>query len=221
MNAHQLIADDILEVTPSDRIYKVLQWMEDFKVTVLPVVNSQGIYLGVIHDFLLLGTPDKDYPISKLNIPLPQPSVNKNKHLLDVITAFGKSDIHFLPVIDDHEKYQGVITLDHFIKVLSEVSSLNEVGSIIVLAVNERDYSLHEISQIVEENDARILNSFISANPNSTKTYVTLKINKQDVRPIVQSFERYEYVVSNLFTEKSYTDELNDRFEQFMNYLNM
>lgn len=221
MTAYQLIADDILEVTPSDRIGKVLQWMEEFNMPVLPVVNSKGIYLGVLHDFLLLGASDKDKAISSLNIPLPQPFIDKNKHLYDVITAFGKLDITFLPVVNDKCEYLGVITVEHFIKQLSEVSSLNQPGSVIVLEVNERDYSLNEISRIVEENDARILNSFISAKPDSTTVYVTLKINKEDIRPIIQSLERHSYTISNLFTEKSYDDEMNDRYEQFMNYLNM
>lgn len=221
MTAYQLIADDILEVNPSDSITKVLQWMEEFKMTVLPVVSKNGMYLGVIHDFLLLGASDKNLPISSLKIPLPQPVIHRGKHLYDVITAFGKIDINFLPVVGDKCEYLGVIGTDHFIKILSEVSSLNQPGSIIVLDVNERDYSLHEISKIVEENDARILNTFISEKPDSTKVYVTLKINKSDIRPIIQSFERYGYTISNLFTEKSFDDEMNDRYEQFMNYLNM
>lgn len=221
MTAYQLIADDILEVTPSDRIGKVLQWMEEFNMTVLPVVNTRGQYLGVLHDFLLLGAADKNKAISSLNIPLPQPAIDKDKHLYDVITAFGKLDITFLPVVNDKCEYLGVITVEHFIKQLSAVSSLNQPGSVIVIEVNERDYSLHEISRIVEENDARILNSFVSAKPDSTTVYVTLKINKEDVRAIIQSFERHSYIISNLFTEKSYDEEMNDRYEQFMNYLNM
>ncbi|MFT6844304.1 MAG: acetoin utilization protein AcuB [Flavobacteriales bacterium] len=221
MTAHQLITDDILEVSPSDRIEKVLQWMEEFNMTVLPVVSNRGMYLGVIHDFVLLGSADKEKPISHLNIPLPQPAIFKGKHLYDVISAFGKLDINFLPVIGDKAEYLGVISLDHFIKSLSEISSLNQAGSVVILEVNERDYSLHEISQIVEENDARILNSFISAKPDSTTVYVTIKINKEDVRPIIQSFERFGYTISNLFTEDSYNKEMNDRYEQFMNYLNM
>ncbi len=221
MTAQQLIADDILEVSPSDRIEQVLQWMEEFKVTVLPVVNNRGIFLGVLHDFVLLGADDKSKAVSSLKVPLPQPTIHKSKHIYDVITEFGKIDISFIPVVGDNDDYLGVITIDHFMHILSEISSLNQPGSIIVLEVNDRDYSMYEISRIIEENDARILNSFISARPDSTKIYVTLKINQSDVRPIIQSFQRYGYTISNLFTEKSYSDEMKDRYDLFMKYLNM
>ena len=97
----------------------------------------------------------------------------------------------------------------------------NVTKIIIVLEINDKDYLLTEIAQIVESNDAKVLSMYITSHPDSTKFEVTLKINKMDVGSILQTFNRYDYIISASFTEDTYTDNLQDRFDSLMNYLNI
>jgi hypothetical protein len=86
--------------------------------------------------------------------------------------------------------------------------------------MNIHDYSVAEISQIVESNDAKILSLYYSEIPNSTKIEVTLKVNKQDLAPIIQTFDRYNYtIVASIFENSS--DDYQERFDSLMNYLNV
>ncbi|MCK4408396.1 MAG: CBS domain-containing protein, partial [Bacteroidales bacterium] len=86
---------------------------------------------------------------------------------------------------------------------------------------NNNDYSLTEIAQIVESNGAKVLSLYVTSHPDSTKIEVTLKINKIDILPVLQTFNRYNYIVKASYSEKENLDDLRERFESLMNYLNI
>ena len=90
-----------------------------------------------------------------------------------------------------------------------------------MLEVNERDYSLAQIAQIVESNNARILSSYIMSSPNSTKLEITLKINQIELDRIIRTFERYDYVIRASFQKSNFQDDLQLRYDALINYLKM
>ena len=54
------------------------------------------------------------------------------------------------------------------------------------------------------------------------KMEVTLKINRTDLSSIVQTFERYNYEIKSTYMEDEEMDLFyNNRFEEFMRYLNI
>ena len=126
-----------------------------------------------------------------------------------------------IPVLNNEDKYIGNITLAYLMKVIAEMSVVSDQGGTIELELNANDYSLSEIARIVEMNDAKILGSFITSHPDSTKIQFTFKVNRIDLRPILQTFERYNYRVTASFDSGGHDDDLRDRFDSFMNYLNI
>ena len=46
-------------------------------------------------------------------------------------------------------------------------------------------------------------------------------INKKDLQRIIASLERYDYIIKGSFTEEEYIDELKERYDSLMNYLNV
>jgi hypothetical protein len=91
----------------------------------------------------------------------------------------------------------------------------------LVLEVNQIDYSLAQIAQIVESNNAKILSSYIMSSPDSTKLEVTLKINKTELDPIIRTFERYDYTISASFQKSDFNDDLQLRYDSLINYLKL
>ncbi len=87
--------------------------------------------------------------------------------------------------------------------------------------MNQVDYSLAEIAQIVESNNAKILSSYITSGPDSTEMEVTLKINKSNLDAILRTFERYEYNVTASYQKSKYQDDLKNRYDELMNYLKL
>ena len=77
------------------------------------------------------------------------------------------------------------------------------------------------IAQIVESNDAKILSSYVTSYPDSIKLEITLKINKINIYPILQTFSRYNYTVLASFSESTFKDDLMDRYNSLMTYLNL
>jgi hypothetical protein len=101
------------------------------------------------------------------------------------------------------------------------MTSVGNPGGIIVLEVNESDFSFASIAGIIEANDAKILSCFVNTHPDSTKVEVSLKINKINIYPILQAFDRYNLLVLASFSESSENDDLMDRYNSLMNYLNL
>ena len=114
-----------------------------------------------------------------------------------------------------------MITLNDLVQHFADLSALKHPGGILVIEVNENDYSLTEISQIVEGNDAKILSLYISSPEDTTKMDVTLKINRTDLTSIMSTFERYEYSIKASYMKNDEAEKLyEERFDMFMRYLN-
>ena len=103
----------------------------------------------------------------------------------------------------------------------AKITSVESPGGIIVLELNSKDYSLSEIANIIESNDAKVLGIYVSSFPDSTKLEVTIKLNKMDIKPVLQTFGRFNYSVKASFSEEQDNDILKERFDSLMNYLNI
>jgi acetoin utilization protein AcuB len=42
-----------------------------------------------------------------------------------------------------------------------------------------------------------------------------------DVGPILKTFSRYDYIIRASYTEDTYTEDLKERYDSLMNYLNI
>ncbi len=219
MIASELISYDIPPLKLTDKGNKALDWMEEFKTNVLPVVH-EGEYVGLISESNLLDSEDVDGEIKTFGINFIKPFTHENQHLFEVITAMVENDVELLPVVNSSNKYLGVITNKVVVENLSKVVSVASAGSIITLEVNIKDYSLSEIARMVESDDAKVLASFLTSHPNSTKLEVTLKINKTDISRILHTFERFNYVVLASYNESEYHQNLRNRYDEFMRFLN-
>jgi len=219
MTASDLISYDIPPLKVSDSGEKALGWMEEFKVNDIPILKM-GKYVGLIHESNILDRDDQDEPISNYNLDFRRPFAYQNQHLFELIGLIVENDIDILPVVDQDEKYLGVITIKSILAFFSKAVSIANQGSIITLELNINDYSLAEIAKLVESDDAKILASFITSHPESTKLEVTLKINKTEITRILHTFERYSYVVTASYNETEYHKDLQNRYDEFMRFLN-
>lgn len=219
MIASQLITYEIPPLKLNDNGSRALDWMEEFKVTELPVVDN-GKYLGLIEETQLLDRSNIDDKIGSYNLMFKKPFAHENQHVFEIISLIVQNDIDLLPVLDTNEKFLGIITINSVLKFFSETVSIANQGSIITLELNINDYSLAEIAKMVESDNAKILASFITSHPDSTKLEVTLKINKNEITRILATFERFNYMVTASYNETDYQKDLQNRYDEFMRFLN-
>lgn len=220
MIAKNIMSNLVPPLKTSDTGDKALIWMHEFGVGQLPIVNNEA-YLGLITEDDILDMSEPLTAIGSHELRLPRPMVNENDHIFEVIKKVIELKLSLIPVVDEKEHYLGVITQENIIQCFGELSSITDSGGILVLDMNMSDYSLVEIARIVESNNALILSSHIFTHTESSKVEVVLKVNVADLRNIIATFERFEYVVSGSFQESEYMDQLKDRYNALMNYLNI
>lgn len=221
MLAKHLINDSIMPLRTSDTAVTALSWMEDLRVSHLPIVNNKN-FLGLISDTDIYDFNKPDEPLGNHKLSLIRPYILHSQHFYDAVKLVSEEKLTLVPVLDNENNYLGCITLLGLAQHFAKITSINEPGSIIVIEVNSIDYSLSEISRIVESNDAKILSSYITSHDDSIKFEVTIKVNKVDVTSIIQTFNRYNYIITATFSEESNLDDMiNDRYKSLMNYLNM
>ena len=219
MKAIELISEEIPPLTHTDTGEKALRWMDEFKVSHLPVLKN-GNFVGVISESDILDKMDVQDTLDKLFDHLPRPYVNQNAHIYEVLAKISEHKLSVLPILDDNEKYLGCTSIHNLITKIANTGSIKESGGIIVLEVNAVDYSMAQIAQIVESNNAKILSSYIMSPSDSNKLEVTLKINQIELDRIIRTFERYDYTIKASFQKSSGDEDVQFRYDALMNYLN-
>lgn len=220
MYARELISEDIPPLKTSDTGERALAWMDEFRVSHLPIVNNVD-FLGLISESDILDFNSSNEPIGGHSLNLSRPYVFDYQHTYDVLKVMSSLKLSVIPVLNDKEQYLGLIHLSTLLQHFAEMASMKESGGLLVLELNSHDYSLSEIARIVESNDAKILSSYISSQIDSTKLEVTIKINRTDLSAIIQTFNRYNYTIKASFHQSEYVDDLKDRFDSFMSFLNI
>jgi len=220
MLAKELITDQIPPLKITDSGLMAINWMDEFKVSHLPIIDK-GDYLGLISDTDILDLNITDEELGKHKLSLIRPSVKENQHIYEVIKLISNLKLTTIPVLDENEKYVGLISATSLTHIFSTLAALEEPGGIIILEMNLHDYSLSQIAQIVEGNDGKILSCYVKSIPDSTKIEVVIKVNKEDLSGILQTFNRYNYTVKASFHQSEFNVDMKNRFDSFMNYLNI
>lgn len=220
MLAHELITNTIAPLKTSDTGMFGLSLMEEYKVTHLPIVNAET-YIGLISEDDIYSYNSFEeaiggHPIANVNI-----SVHSEQHLFEVLDLIHEHHLTLIPVVDKDDIFLGSILVSELAARLAGIMSISNPGGIIVLMMNIHDYSLSEIAQIVETNNTKILNVFVNTFAESTKIEVTLKLNSTDIEPVLQTFSRYNYDIKASYTEADLNDNLTERYDSLMNYLNI
>jgi acetoin utilization protein AcuB len=221
MYARDLIIDEIPPLKTSDTGEKAMQWMEEFRVTHLPIVRGLD-YLGLISEADVLDMEFPEKPLGKQKLSLMRPFATEGQHYYEVLTILSTLKISLVPVLNEKEEYIGIVTLSHIMENFAGMAFMQQQGGLIVLEMNSNDYQLSQIASIVESNDGKILSLYISSPPDSNRMEVTIKVNRDDLSAILQTFARYNYEVKASFHQSQFSDDdIKNRFDSFMNYINM
>ena len=109
MIASELISYDIPPLKLSDTGVKALDWMEEFKTSDLPVIDNNK-YIGLIGESEILDRNNIEDKLSDYNLSFKTPSINEGQHMFEAVSLIVKYEVGVLPVVDNDEKYLGVIT---------------------------------------------------------------------------------------------------------------
>lgn len=219
MIAEQLISPEIRPLQLMDSGEEALLQLNDFYLRHLPLVEGNKLKGLISEDDLLDADPAQ--PISSYTTTGQPVFVYADAHFYDVMRILGEHQLTVIPVVDQHNNYAGLITLETLIRFFAKSGAFTERGSIVVLEMGRHDYSLAEIARIVESEGSVVLSSFLQTFQDSQRIEVTLKLNTQQVASIIGTFERYKYQVKASFNEIELQNALRERYESLMTYLNV
>jgi len=219
MIASELISQILSPLRTSDTGEQALAMMSIYHVKHLPIVNNEEL-LGTISEEDILSA-NMDEPIGSYGLSLSRAHVNQRDHLFEVMGKMADFDLTTIPVIDDKKTYLGVITQEELMQFYAKSFSFTEPGSILVLEMERHNYSLAEISRLIEAEGIRILSTFLTKSPDSETVYVTLKIGVGDAQRAKTTLERHDYFVKASFVEETFVEDLKEHYDSLMHYLNV
>lgn len=221
MIASEIISNVVPILKRSDTCLQALGWMEMFRVSHLPVVEEHQ-YFGLLSDEEIYSHGDLNVPIGDLKIAVERTFVYEDLHIYDVIGLASSGLLSVVPVLDRNNLFIGSILLTDILHKIDKLLCVDQPGGIIILEVNSIDYSLAEIAQIVEYNEAKVLSCYATRTEDSRQVLVTIKVNTENITPLLDTFIRYDYTVKNSFvTGEEGENVLRDRYGLLMKYLNI
>lgn len=212
------INNDFKAIDSKETIVDVQDFFHEMTFSHFPVLD-EGVYMGCIalDD---VDTFDSDKKVSDYRYTLEPFFVRTSMLWLDVLEIFAKNHSNVVPVLDENNLYVGYYELEDIIKFFHETPFLKEPGGIIIVQKAILDYSMSQITQIVESNNGRLLGLFISE-ATTDSVQITIKISLGAMNEIIQTFRRYNYEIISEHQEDNYITNLKERSDYLDKYLNM
>jgi predicted transcriptional regulator len=218
MMASAFIDPSIVPLKISDSVAIAIDFFKEFSVRQLPVVQD-NICIGILSldeiEEELADIPVLDF------INLNYSFASTYDHIYEVMRAISEQSVTLFPIIDENNNYLGCITLASLFKNYINCAAFSQPGSIVVLEMDKKNYSLAEIARIVESENKVILSSLLSSNAESDRLEITLKLNSAQIQNLLSTFERFGYNIKATFDEEDVKDTLKNRYESLMTYLNV
>ncbi len=221
MIAEDLINHMIPPLKSTDDAHKAIVWMEEFRCHQLPVLEGSNL-LGFISEAIILEDNNVDKLLSEFDLVGANCKVKKHTHFYDILKVAAEHKLELVAVVNEDSSYEGVITLQDTIASFAQSAAVQQPGGILVLSMDLTDYSLAEISRLIEENHAKILSCIVKEDPFDTgKIRVNLKINQLDLSRIVATLERFGYRVVGRYQETTIQGGEKERLDSLFRYLNI
>lgn len=218
MIARNLINYSIPPLKPIDSIQRAIQWMEEFRVKELPVVED-GNLLGYLSENTIYDTDSKDGKVGSLPLISPKCYVYPWNHYYDILKKTALYNMEMIAVVED-DNFMGVITSKDILNSFSQTAMVNSDGAIITFQTTVRNYSLSEISRIVEMNGASILGMNIRPQDDDKQKFsVGMRINNQNIKQIIIGLNKNGYEVTSSYNTIGNEEQEKERIGFLVKYL--
>lgn len=220
MNSIEALFADISPVLISETGTRAFDVMTEYRLEHIPITD-EGVFSGMLYMDALLTLDDMDKPINRLPLTLHPLYVVHSQHMTKAITRLASGGLSCIAVVDDQMIYEGLITVTSAFKAIGNLPMFRDKGGILEIDMNIRDYMLSDIIHIIEQNNSKILGLYMNTQLESQMIRVTVKLNNQNMMVLMKEFERrgIDITVHDLSREES--DDLRQRYEHLVHYLNL
>ena len=219
MNITHFILKDIDELSLNSTVNSAIQLCKDLPITHIPVVDD-GKLIGCLPERDIRTIENKNRELKEYSYLFDHFYTDEKATLLDLVVLFADNDCNLIPVLNKEMNYIGYYELGDILDAFADSPFLHNESETLIIEKNRNDYSMSQVSQIVEANNAKLLGLYISSQ-SQDNVRITLKIITEEINEIIQTFRRYDYNVITQHEDDSYLEELKDRAEYLRRYLDM
>jgi len=219
MNITEYILKDIKSLTFNHSIKKAKKLCEEFPISHIFIVENEQ-FIGCFSESDIKTIENTEDKLAHFADLVQFFFADKKTTLLELIKLFADNDTNIIPVLDEQKNYIGYYDLCDILDVFSQSPFLNDESITLIVEKNENDYSMSEVSQVVESNGGKILGAFLSEKRGEI-IQITINISFEDIQEIIQTFRRYDYAIITKHENDFYLEDLKNRSEYFQKYLNM
>ena len=221
MLAATLINPMIPVLKLTDSVSTALDWMDEFRTKQL-VVSDSGFYKGIVSEDILFDIPDATELLGRVIIQHQDIFASEDQHPYELLRLVNQFGLLIIPVVHDDKTIAGSILVSDLIESFVNELGVQEKGAVIVLKVAERDYSLSEVSRLIESNGTKILSSYYSSSESAhpvSESKLTLKLNRTHITPIIATLERFGYDIEEAHANDPIESVDQERLDMLLRYL--
>jgi acetoin utilization protein AcuB len=221
MLAASLINPMIPTLKLTDLVSTALDWMNDYGTQQLVVVE-EDIYKGIVSETILLDSLNDAAPLSEIIRQHQDVYATVDQHVYELLRLVNQYGLRVLPVVNEDGLLEGTIVVGELLEQFANELGIQERGAVLVLKVAERDYSLSEVSRLIESNGTKVLSSYYASsatyeNPDDAR--LTLKLNRTNINPIVATLERFGYSIQEAHANDPVESIDQERLDMLLRYL--
>ena len=219
MTVETLINTTTPPLQPEDTVEHALGLLMELRTRHLPVVDEKRKLVGVLSEEQMLYAAGPDAQISTL-LGGEAVFVQADAHVFQVTRVMMDHQLTTVPVVDAGGDYVGLVRRHDVFEWFARMLGTQQPGAILALEVDERDYALSQIIYAIEQNDIRVLSlSTERSESEKDRINVTLKLNTKDASRVRYMLEHHDYKVVAAFGVDDDDEDLADRVQEFMRYL--
>jgi CBS domain-containing protein len=220
MLAAELIDPMLPALKPTDTVEQALDWMQEHRIGQLVLTDQTG-YQGIVSEELLMDVVNDEQPLSSVMRLFDKLYVYEGQHLFEILGIALKNRMDVIAVLSEGGEFTGTISTAELLKQFANELGVQEAGAILILNLNERDYSMAEISRLVESNNVKIISSYYAsaAYGMPDRSRLTLKLNRREIAPVVSTLERFGYQIEAAFANVPVDSIDQDRLDSLLRYL--
>jgi acetoin utilization protein AcuB len=205
----------------TDSVSTALDWMQDYQTQQL-IVAEDDHYKGIVSESVLMDNPDDTTLLSNIIRQHEDVYATEDQHVYELLRIINQYGLRVLPVMSSEGTLVGTILVGELLERFADVLGVQEKGAVLVLKVTERDYSLSEISRLIESNGTKVISSYYASsatydNPDDAR--LTLKLNRTNINPIVATLERFGYFIEEAHANDPIASIDQERLDMLLRYL--
>lgn len=219
MNITDYILNEIKPLSLRSSVKTAKKLFDDYSITHFIVIENNKI-LGCFAQDDMLQIENKSDELVAYSHLLNSFFADKEATVLELLKIFADNDTTLIPVLNEEKEYIGYYNLSDVLDVFSTSPFMTDNSETLIIEKTENNYSMSEVSQIVESNNGKLLGVYISENQGGF-LQITLKISTEDIHEIMQTFRRYDYKIISIHENDIYLEDLKNRSDYLQKYLEM